>query len=478
MKKRNLTYKFTLIFAAYTFFTLIISSLFSLIDQNKVYKQQREESVQFVASYLEELLIADDIYFVWYQKYFLENSDRLLVPYNFDTAMLQDARHEYEEALSSEYPGLVLGTDIDFDDLSDTTKKAYEIYSHEYYLAAFEKAQQMFNLSYIYYMVPLNDGTDDMKIVLDSTRKDVLFQGKQYIELGAKKTYPKSNYKHLWDAWETGLRPKGYDLFDNITEKTYAYYTPLYINGEKLGIIDVEVDVSAIIHEIHKVTFRNMLVVGSVLINFSIILLLVIRSKYIKKLVRLRNAIETYSLSKEPKIAEDLMSEITNDDEISVIISKFVDLIYELESYITNLSKTAMALSDTKQKALELKELAVKDSLTGVRNKTGYDKEIQKLEAQIEGGFTDFGVAMIDLNYLKLINDTYGHDKGNIAIIELCKIICSIFMHSPVFRVGGDEFVIILKDHDLNHIDELIQEFSLQMEKRQDDMNLENCEKT
>ena len=137
-----------------------------------------------------------------------------------------------------------------------------------------------------------------------------------------------------------------------------------------------------------------------------------------------------------------------------------------------------MALSDTKQKALELKELAVKDSLTGVRNKTGYDKEIQKLEAQIKDGFTDFGVAMIDLNYLKLINDTYGHDKGNIAIIELCKIICSIFMHSPVFRVGGDEFVIILKDHDLNHIDELIQEFSLQMEKRQDDMNLENWEKT
>ena len=149
-KKRSLTVKFTIIFSLYTFLTLFITAIFSLINQNSVYKQQREESVQFVASYLEELLVADDVYFIWYQNYFLENSDKILVPFDFDSDTLQDARHVYEETLSEEYPGLVLGTDIDFDDLSEKVKLAYEVYSHEFYLSAFEKAREEFDFAYLY----------------------------------------------------------------------------------------------------------------------------------------------------------------------------------------------------------------------------------------------------------------------------------------------------------------------------------------
>ena len=50
----------------------------------------------------------------------------------------------------------------------------------------------------------------------------------------------------------------------------------------------------------------------------------------------------------------------------------------------------------------------------------------------------------IDLNNLKTINDTYGHDKGNIAIMKLANMICEVFSKSPVFRIGGDEFAVIL----------------------------------
>ena len=90
-------------------------------------------------------------------------------------------------------------------------------------------------------------------------------------------------------------------------------------------------------------------------------------------------------------------------------------MIYELERYMKSLSKTTMDLQNTKKQAMEMSELAIKDSLTGIRNKTGYDKEVQKLEWEISSGLKDFGVAMIDLNFLKRINDTYGHDKGNIG---------------------------------------------------------------
>lgn len=478
MRRRNLTFKFTLMFAMSTLLTLVISSILSYINQTTLYKQQREESVQFVASHLEELLMADDIYFVWYQQYFLEKGGDFLIPYDFDDASIQESRHKYEDIFAKDFPGLVLAEDIMFDDLSEDAKKWYEIYTHEYYQIAFEKTCERANLSYIYYLVPKNDGTGEGMLVLDSERKERIVNGKNYLKLGTEINYPKEKFEHLWEAWKTGKRPNGYDIFEANGGETFTYYTPLFVGEEKLGVIAVGVEISTVTHGIFMATLRNMLIVGSILILFMFFLLLLIRHNYIRKLVKLQKAIESYSQSKDTQIAEHLKSEVTNKDEISVIMGKFAEMIYELERYMKSLSKTTMDLQNTKKQAKEMSELAIKDSLTGIRNKTGYDKEVQKLEWEISSGLKDFGVAMIDLNFLKRINDTYGHDKGNIAIITLCKIVCHIFEHSPVFRIGGDEFVVILKGHDLEHVDELIAEFNKQLKERQENIELEYWEQT
>ncbi len=478
MKKSTLSFKFSLMFAAFTLITLAISSILSYMNQMRLYKSQREESIQFVASYLEELLVADDIYFVWYQDYFLKKAETLLVPHDFDSMAVQDARHEYEEALAKDFPGKVLGTDIEFEELSEKTKDAYEIYSHEYYLAAFEKAREMFDLASIYYIVPKNDGSENVVLVLDSVREEKAHNGKKYINLGIAKNYPKEEHERLWEAWNTGKRPSGYDIFESKKGKTYAYYTPLFINGQKLGVIDVEVEVSTVTNAIIMATIRQMLMIGVILVLSMILLLVFIRMHYIKKLVKLQKSIEDYSVHKDPKIAESLIEEVTNKDEISSIMAKLAEMIYELESYMRNLTKTQHDLHDSQKKALEMSELAIKDTLTGIRNKTGYDKEVQKIKWEMAGGLKKIGVAMIDLNFLKKINDTFGHEKGNIAIISLCKIVCHIFEHSPVFRIGGDEFVVILKGQDLEHIDELIAEFYAQIARIQSDSTLEYWGKT
>ena len=101
-----------------------------------------------------------------------------------------------------------------------------------------------------------------------------------------------------------------------------------------------------------------------------------------------------------------------------------------------------------------------------------------KIEYEIDTHKIDsFGIAMIDLNFLKKINDTYGHEKGDLAIKNLSSLICNIFQHSPVFRIGGDEFVVILKDHDLEVIDSLLQQFNQKLESLKYDDNLELWEK-
>ena len=102
--------------------------------------------------------------------------------------------------------------------------------------------------------------------------------------------------------------------------------------------------------------------------------------------------------------------------------------------------------------------LAYKDALTHVGSKIAYDRAIRALENEISENKIPFAIAMIDLNNLKNINDGYGHSNGNCYIFGACHIICSIFRHSPVFRIGGDEFIVILRDSDYENRHVLIEQ--------------------
>ena len=105
--------------------------------------------------------------------------------------------------------------------------------------------------------------------------------------------------------------------------------------------------------------------------------------------------------------------------------------------------------------------------LTKVRNKRAYNIEISKIDRDLQESSVNFGVVMIDLNFHKKINDTYGHDCGDVSIRTLCRVICEVFAHSPVFRIGGDEFVVILKDSDFYNRNILLQKFELEVEELQ-----------
>ena len=106
------------------------------------------------------------------------------------------------------------------------------------------------------------------------------------------------------------------------------------------------------------------------------------------------------------------------------------------------------------------KQKAYKDGLTGVKNKLAYLEALAELETMLENGeLTEYGVVVFDVNGLKTINDTLGHEAGDEAIKSGCRIICHQFDHSPVFRIGGDEFVAILKGSDFANRETLLEAF-------------------
>lgn len=479
-RRESLLFKFGIIFIIFTIVMLILSGIATYYNQNKSYKLEREESIQYVASYLDNLLLTEGENFAYYQKYFLSHYRDILIPLNFGTTEIQLSKKNYEKLFSESYPGKVLGKDISFEELSDEVKLAFTIYHHEYFLDKFEKARKLFNLIYVEYIIPFESTeteTLDVMYALDALRDERIVDGKKYIELGITVPHKLKNHKTEFEAWNTGKRPSGFDTFDNEYGKTYAFYSPVIINGEKLGVIGVEVEIAKVNRNILHNTLTQAAAIGSILIICVIIMLIIIYKKYISKLEHLKNNIGDYTVKKDVSITSEIERNATGNDEISILAKQFSSMVLEIENYMKTLLATTKELKDTKLHATVMSELATKDALTGIRNKTAYDKEFARLEWSIEEGTAEFGIAMVDLNFLKRINDTYGHEQGNIAIKKLCYIVCHVFEHSPVFRIGGDEFVIILENDDYKNIESLIKEFNDKLEAMSKEENLEQWEK-
>ena len=104
------------------------------------------------------------------------------------------------------------------------------------------------------------------------------------------------------------------------------------------------------------------------------------------------------------------------------------------------------------------KELARRDELTGTKNKTAFIELRQSVQENLDKGldYLPFGFAVCDINDLKTINDTQGHQAGDDYIKAAAKLLCDIFVHSPVFRIGGDEFVVFLSGGDYQAKEELL----------------------
>jgi diguanylate cyclase (GGDEF)-like protein len=135
------------------------------------------------------------------------------------------------------------------------------------------------------------------------------------------------------------------------------------------------------------------------------------------------------------------------------------DITSGMNEMVDKLNATMKELTSSQQHADAMSRLATLDTLTGIRNKTAFDRQMKNLTKELYNGNKEFGFVMVDLNNLKVFNDTYGHDKGDFAIKKLCHIICEVFSHSAVFRVGGDEFIVILKNDDYRNVDSLVIKF-------------------
>ncbi len=104
-----------------------------------------------------------------------------------------------------------------------------------------------------------------------------------------------------------------------------------------------------------------------------------------------------------------------------------------------------------------LRLMSTMDMLTGVYNRNEMNNRVDKLVADDDDSKTSLGILFADLNGLKQVNDTEGHEAGDTLLKNAAAMLKTVFEGGEIFRAGGDEFLIMLHDTTEKTVDKLVE---------------------
>ncbi len=253
---------------------------------------------------------------------------------------------------------------------------------------------------------------------------------------------------------------------------------PVYDGNEVVGYCLTDIPMNNVMGRIARYTLYTAALLLALTLIMIWVAMFIIERSVVRPIRQLSDAAKRYSdheVSREESVFSDI--ETKTGDEIQELSESIRQMESDMHEYFDNLLATKQELLSTREHADNMDRLANLDGLTGVRNKRAYENEAVRVDEAIKAGKAIFGIIMIDMNNLKETNDLYGHEKGDVAIIQLCNLICGIFMHSPVFRFGGDEFVVLLEKRDYYLREDLIRNFERLIDEASKDDSLEPWER-
>ena len=119
------------------------------------------------------------------------------------------------------------------------------------------------------------------------------------------------------------------------------------------------------------------------------------------------------------------------------------------ERLVEEISLLRGKVARLQERVEQLDQLAHQDSLINLPNRRGFMRELDRLIARVDRYGIKAAMLFVDLDGLKMINDTFGHRAGDEALIQVAALLSKGVRHSDaVARIGGDEFGILLESSD------------------------------
>lgn len=397
--------------------------------------------------------------------------------------------HSYKRSLYNAYQARMtdiltyIDSHIDHDDLRYCIDNLVETDSFLATRDLIDEVYQEFDVHYLYINVPLNaDATGNTMSVIDGCTVEERLYDLDDVYFGY---IMDDEYESKYAAkYLDALNGDEIAFFEDFSEWGYDYTGVLPLidsSGRHFAVLCVDIEISEIRNFIKKYTAINIILIVALGFLFILAFLMWLNRNVTKPIAALEKSVVSFARKshdqRDPSQLNYSAPDIHTDNEVESLSDAVTQMSHDMKEYVINILDAEGKVEEMKTKVSHMDTLAYQDALTHVKNKAWYDKTKARVDDEIKNGRAEFGIVMADLNHLKLINDTYGHEHGNDYIFGACHQICVIYDHSPVFRIGGDEFVVLLENRDYENRDKLFMELEMSFKLTSSDMEKEPWER-
>ena len=329
-------------------------------------------------------------------------------------------------------------------------------------------------LEYLYIVIPEKDY---MVNVVSATRarareageEDMPFQEITY-------AYPPeelARYRACWDA-------DGVQYFEEVSEygSFYTACKPLRDSiGETVALICADYSLENLYRSQHQLLAQSIIITVLVFGVFSSLLILWSRRNVTNPIMLLEKSARDYAQKvnnvEDAREVQYEKPQLNTKNELQSLGDAIDKMVGNLRSSANEAIEAEIRAVEAETEAENMTKIAYRDALTHVKSKAAYDNDMIEFEKRIADGRARFGLVMVDLNDLKGVNDEHGHDAGDDYIVGACEIVCDVFKHSPVYRIGGDEFVVVLEGHDYENREALLGELRARFDRAASNLEVE-----
>ena len=219
-------------------------------------------------------------------------------------------------------------------------------------------------------------------------------------------------------------------FFPNDTEfgNIYTAIRPIFDSkGEPIAVLCADVLIDEIDAGRHRYIAMSVLVAliaGAIL---SLIMSHWLRRRVANPIQRISQSAANFADKSRGSKDLDVISfddpNIHTNDEIEDLANALSSMCDNMKAYTEELIMADREMGTLRQKIEKMDYMAYTDNLTGAGNKAAYEKQITHIDWDILAGEASFAIVMVDLNYLKRVNDNFGHDRGNFYIKNLYSVL-------------------------------------------------------
>ena len=340
-----------------------------------------------------------------------------------------------------------------------------------------------FNVRFIYLVIPAPDRSTIYSVCSSTSDAERARGEEDYpIMYADEDFYSPDQIVPYVEAWSKVGEFSAYESPSDYFGPCYTVCKPLVdSNGEIVALICADLDLMTMRRSVNAYVFSSvgLIILTMALFSFGV-------AGWLKRFVTVpiseleRSAREFAKKSHDRVDLEDLAFNTPNffrGDEIQSLSESIQQMSEDMKGYVEDFLSAEKRAESAEEEVEDITKLANEDALTHAKSKVAYDARKAELTEHIAAGNAQFALVSIDLIGLKRINDIHGLENGNKYIISGYEVIHAVFGDIPIYRVFGDQFVVILEGDIYRNRDELYAVLEERFQQVQEDEKREVWER-